>query len=165
MNNKFLTLSTNALLLAFTAWANASTIAVSISGTVMAPPSCVVNNNTDVSVKFGDDILTTQIDGVAYKLVAVPLSVTCTNLTDTTMSFKIGGTAAAFDSNLLKTSNNDLGIQFKVDGNNIPLGSNNNFIYSAVNPPTISAVLAKNSSATLSAGAFTASATITFAYQ
>ena len=48
---------------------------VTIRGTIVAPPSCVINGGSTLTVPFGDNLLTTRIDGIEYRR-AVPFTVT-----------------------------------------------------------------------------------------
>lgn len=49
---------------------------LSIRAVIIAPPPCVINNGSTLDVPFGNDLLTSRIDGVNYRR-GVPYTVTC----------------------------------------------------------------------------------------
>lgn len=140
---------------------------LTVKGSVTQPP-CTINGGAAISVNFGDDIMTTRIDGQAYKKMPVPYSVECEgDMTGASaLQIVIKGTAASFGSGLLKTDKSGLGVQFMASGVKFPI---NNaaipFDYLSGQPPAIDAVLAKDSAVTLTGGVFTATATMYVNYQ
>lgn len=123
---------------------------LSLRLTILAAPSCTINNNTIVAVNFGD-ILSTLIDGVNYKKEEVPYNLSCSNLTGAaTMS--LSGTAATFPggAGALYSGINDLGIAFYADSTKWNLGSSMNFNYNS--RPRIYAVPIKANGVTLTTG-------------
>ena len=140
--------------------AASSTIKVTV--TVIAPPPCVINNNNLIEVNFGNDVMTNRIDG-SYRKQTVVYSVECTNAPDNAMKMQIQGTGAGFDSEVLKTNMDDLGVALLYNGNRQPINTWVNFTYP--NMPTIEVVPVKLAGATLSGGAFSAGATMKVEYQ
>lgn len=130
---------------------------VSIRGVIVAPPSCVVNGGTTLNVPFGDNLMTTRIDGVNYRRT-VPYTLTCTNLPHNSMTLKLTGTGAVFDATALATNKADLGIRLYLNGNRWNLNTPVSFTYP--NRPGMEAVPIKKSGSMLSGGAFRAVATL-----
>ncbi|AOE97958.1 exotoxin [Serratia surfactantfaciens] len=138
----------------------ATTIKVTV--TIVAPPPCVINNNNLIEVNFGNDVMTTRIDG-SYKKQEVVYSVECKNAPNNAMKLQIQGTGAGFDSEVLRTDKEGLGIALLRNGNPQPINSWINFTYP--NLPQFEAVPVKQAGATLSGGKFTAGATMKVEYQ
>ncbi|MCW6016555.1 fimbrial protein [Serratia marcescens] len=137
----------------------ATTIKVTV--TIVAPPPCVINNNNLIEVNFGNDVMTTRIDG-SYKKQPVVYSVECKNAPNNAMKLQVQGTAG-FDSEVLKTNKDGLGVALLRNGNRQPINTWINFTYP--NLPTLEAVPVKQAGATLSGGAFSAGATMKVEYQ
>lgn len=133
---------------------------ISIKGVVLMPPPCVVNAAGTLSVAFGTDLLTTRINGVNYSK-SVPYTVTCGPQPTKLMTLKLTGTGAVFDTNALRTNKTDLGIKLLVGGVAWPLNTTVNFTHPTL--PVVTAVLVKKAGSTLTAGSFTASATLVVA--
>ncbi|MEL5445946.1 fimbrial protein [Serratia ureilytica] len=135
---------------------------VSVKVTVLAPLPCVLNGNQPIEVNFGDEVLTTRINGENY-LTPVDYKFTCTEPEKNGMRLLLAGTGAGFDGKLLQTSVGGLGIAFLNNGSRIALNSWQNFTYPAL--PKLEAVPVKQANATLPTGEFTASATLRVDYQ
>ncbi|MDC6668157.1 fimbrial protein, partial [Leclercia adecarboxylata] len=63
------------LLWAFSLGAQAETN-LTIRAVIIAPPPCVINSGSTLDVPFGNDLLTSRVDGVNYRR-GVPYTVTC----------------------------------------------------------------------------------------
>ena len=137
-------------------------VSVSIRGVILAPPPCVINAGSTLNVPFGDDLMTTRIDGVNYRR-SVPYTLTCGPQPSNTMKITLQGTGAGFGSAYLGTSKSDLGIKLLLNGAAWPLNNAVNFTYPTL--PVIEAVPVKNPGSTLTGGAFSASATLVVALQ
>lgn len=135
---------------------------VTISGVVVAPPSCVINGGSTLTIAFGDELMTTRIDGTTYRR-GVPYTVTCTSYPSNAMTLELKGSGAAFDAGTLATSKTDLGIRLLVNGVNWPLNSIVKFTYPTL--PGMEAVPVKRAGSTLTGGAFSAVATLVVAQQ
>lgn len=138
----------------------ASTVTVSV--TVLAPLPCTLNGSKPIEVNFGDEVMTTRIDGSSYRQ-PVDYGLSCNGPAKNAMRLQIAGGAAGFDGQLLKTSVNGLGIALLRDGVRMPLNSWQNFTYP--NVPKLEAVPVKQSGVALPTGEFTASATLRADYQ
>ncbi|WP_353052216.1 fimbrial protein [Serratia marcescens] len=150
------------LMYALQVQAGTSTRNVYVTVTVVAPPSCVINNNNLIEVNFGNDVMTTRIDG-SYKKQPVVYSVKCQNAPNNAMKMQIQGTGAGFDGEVLQTNKDGLGVALLRNGNRQPINRWINFTYP--NLPTLEAVPVKQAGATLSGGAFSAGATMKVEYQ
>lgn len=135
-------------------------VSVSIRGVIIAPPSCIINSGSTLNVPFGNDMMTTRVDGTNYRR-GVPYTVSCTGHTSNDMTLKLQGTATVFDAKALSTSNADLGVKLYINGAAWNLNTPTNFTYPTL--PAIEAVPVKRPASTLRAGAFSASATLVVA--
>lgn len=124
--------------------------------TVIAPPSCVINNNL-IEVNFGYDVMTTCID-CSYKKQPVVYSVECKNALNNAMKLQIQDTSADFDGEVLQTNKDGLGGALLRNGSRQPINSWINFTYP--NLPAQEAVPVKQAGATLRGGEFSAGATM-----
>lgn len=137
-------------------------VSVYIRGVILAPPPCVINAGSTLNVPFGDDLMTTRIDGVNYRR-GVPYTLTCGPQPSNNMKITLQGTGAGFGSAYLGTSKSDLGIKLLLNGAAWPLNNAVNFTYPTL--PVIEAVPVKKPGSTLTGGAFSASATLVVALQ
>ncbi|CFQ54536.1 fimbrial protein [Yersinia aleksiciae] len=149
-------------LLSSSAWALNKVAAVNITVSIFAAPPCVINSNSTINVDFGDDLLTSRIDGVNY-MKPISYNLDCTTAASNTLKMSIKGDGAALDASYLQTSNNGLGIKLMRSGQALPLNSTFNFTYPTI--PVLQAVPIKQTSAALATGLFTASATMVVEYQ
>lgn len=143
------------------AWAETP---LTVKVTVLAPLPCEINGGKPIEVNFGDGLMTTRLDGANYR-TEVKYSIRCTRPEKNGMKLQIAGTGAGFDSKLLKTNVNGLGIAFLKDDSRIALNSWQNFTFSASQAPKLEAVPVKQAGATLPEGEFLASATLRVDYQ
>lgn len=138
----------------------ASTVTVSVN--IFAAPPCVINSNNTINVDFGDDLLASRIDGVQY-MKPVSYTLDCTAAASNALKMSITGNGAVFDTNVLRTTNTDLGVQLMRNGQPLTLNSAFNFTYPSA--PVLQAVLVKKTNATLSTGYFSGTATLVVEYQ
>lgn len=131
-------------------------------GTLVEPPPCVVNGDSLIEVDFGNDVMTTRIDG-SYKKMPVNYLVECKDVSSNAMKIQIQGNGVSFDSDVLQTNKSNLGIKFLRNGSAQPINSWINFTYPSL--PKFEAVPVKKNSAVLSGGVFTAGATMKVEYQ
>ncbi|CAI1596225.1 fimbrial protein [Serratia quinivorans] len=152
-----------ALLAALPAAQAAETANVTVRVTIVAAPPCEINNNNDIEVNFGNDVLTTRVDGSAYKKMPVTYSINCSGGPSNSVKMRIEGTGAGFDNSVLSTNQADFGIALLNNGSRYPINSWVNF--SAPSPPRLEAVPAKRAGVTLKGGPFSAGATMKVEYQ
>lgn len=135
---------------------------LTIRAVIIAPPPCVINGGSTLDVPFGNDLLTSRVDGVNYRR-GVPYTVTCDSPFSNALSLELKGTAAAFDNRALATRKADLGVRLFVNGADWPLNTGVNFTYP--NFPVVQAVPVKRAGSQLTGGAFDATATLVVDYQ
>ncbi|EKN3345447.1 exotoxin [Yersinia ruckeri] len=133
---------------------------VSITGIILAPPPCVINGNKDISVDFGNRVMTKLVNGVNY-LQEINYSVTCNNAPSNSMRMQIEGDSAGFTTKALKTTNVNLGVEILINGNN--QSGWFNFTYPSM--PKLEAVPIKRSGSTLTTGPFMGIATLIVEYR
>lgn len=134
-----------------------------IKVTVLKPP-CSVNGNKPVEVDFGE-VMTTSINGKDYRRQLVEYTLDCKGKGAwTAMRLQVSG-KVGFDNTALGTSIDGLAIRFQKGqgGDTLPVNKWLNFTYP--NKPELWAVPTMEPGATLKAGAFSASATLSVDYQ
>ncbi|MFV8987814.1 fimbrial protein [Serratia fonticola] len=139
-----------------------SAMPVNIRGTVILPPPCTINNNQTIWVDFGDEVMTTRIDGVNYKQT-ISYSLSCDIQKSNDLKMRIQGGPAGFGTGLLGTNNGDLGIALYYGTQRLNINTWFNYTYPT--QPVLYAVPVKRSGATLAGGEFNASATLLIDYQ
>lgn len=133
---------------------------MNLHGTLVVP-SCVVNDNKTIDVDFGD-VLTTRVDGKNYRK-QISYTLTCEGGAGKALKLQVQGTATAFNGELLGTSVTGLGIRLQNGDSNLPVNDWVKFTYP--NKPTLWAVPVQKSGVTLAGGQFSATATLSVAYQ
>ena len=134
--------------------------AISISGTVLAPPACTVNGGGTVSVDFGTDLLTLDIDGTNFSQ-RVKYSYDCKK-SNVWLKMRIDGTPF-INTDALDTSKSDLGIAFRANGTLLRIGQS--LAFSSESAPFLIATPVKRSGSVLKGGPFFASATLVIEFQ
>lgn len=144
------------------------TTTINVSGVLLDTPDCTVNGNNSIDVDFGDDVVISRIDGLTYKKTQLIYSLVCTSLAKQGLTVTVKGTPASFNSQLIATDKEGLGIQMLLYGA-IPIGPGTamNFDYSDTNSNAVNlwAVLSAQSGATLTATDFSGAGTLVFGYQ
>ncbi len=139
----------------------AETYTLTVKVTVVEK-TCDINNNQPITVDFGEMVIK-NIDGAAYE-TDIPYTLQCEDAaSNPALRFMFGTTGASFNANLLKTSENNLGLRLKQNGNNWNLNNWLNFTYNTV--PTLTAVPVPNGTGGIDAGDFTASGTLSVEYR
>lgn len=95
---------------------------LTVRAVIVAPPPCVINGGSTLDVPFGNDLLTSRVDGVNYRR-DVPYTVTCGAPFSNAMTLELKGAGAAFDSRVLLTRKPDLGVKLFVNGADWPLNT------------------------------------------
>jgi len=148
-----------ALLIAFKGQANTH---LEIKVIVSVPPPCIVNNNRPIEVNFGDAVMTTRLDGNHYR-TPIDYKLTCGGQKSNAMRLRLRGNNADFNNQLLATDKSGLGIALLNNGVSTQVNSLFNFTYP--NLPVLEAVPVKQDGVALTAGKFTAAATLEVFYQ
>ena len=136
----------------------AMTLTVRVS--VVSEP-CIINGGRPIAVDFGDDLLTSKVDGSRY-MKNIDYSLECSDAVDGRLKMTISGVGAGFDSTVLQADQANLGIRLLHDGQPMPL--NEPLSFSPQDKPALQAVPVKNPADKLRAGAFAASATLSVEY-
>lgn len=136
-----------------------ATAPIVISGSINAKPQCVVNNNQTIRVAFGDDLITSKVNGVNY-LRTIDYTLECKNAGQSLMKMKVAGAAATFNNAAIQTNKANLAIALRANGNPLPIGTWLAFNYP--NKPVLQAVPV--SGGVLATGAFSAAATLMVEY-
>lgn len=139
---------------------HASTSTITVKVTITAPP-CEINNNKLIEVDFGNDVLTTRVDG-NYKKRTVDYSVQCKGGSSNSVRMRIDGDGAPFNGEVLATKKTDFGIEILNNGKRMPINRWLNFTYP--NWPQLEAVPVKRPGSTLAGGAFSSGATMKVEY-
>lgn len=150
-----------ALGIAVSASLSASTTTLTIQGTILLPPPCVINDDAPISVSF-DEVLTTRVDGSNYRK-RVKYTLQCKSASSNALKMMIQGGSAGFGNGALQTSIPNLGINLETDSGAFPVNTWLNFAFPQ--QPTLYAVPVKRPGSTLSAAGFSAAATMIVDYQ
>jgi type 1 fimbria pilin len=139
----------------------AATVNITVKGVITAKPKCDINAGKDINVSFGDNLLTTKIDGVNYRK-RIPYFVSCTgdiSGTNALLKVSLQGVEPGFGKGLLRTNNANLGIKLlQENGEQVMLNTWLNFTYP--NTPLLYAVPVKRDGNTLQGGIFSGAATL-----
>ncbi|ROL62708.1 hypothetical protein BLX41_31745 [Pseudomonas protegens] len=133
-----------------------------ISVTIIARPSCVINNNRVIEVDFGNDMLTTGVDGSNYEK-RVSYTLECKTGSKNEMRMFIRGRLAGFGDGLLGTTNADVGVRIRLNGIAMPVGERGQS-FTAPSTPQLTAVPVKRPGSTLTGGYFSAGAIMSVEY-
>ena len=135
----------------------------SITAMVLEEAQCMVNNNENIVVQFGDvDI--TKIDGSSYLRKQLDLHLTCEHLQNNQLTLQVYGASAQFNTALLAVPEKP-GLGVRLLNNGTPQAINEDFTLNYGDNTILEAVLDKDVDATLMGGEFTASATLRVTYQ
>lgn len=148
-------------LIFFSPAGQAATAPITISGTITSKPQCVVNNNQTIRVEFGDDLVTTEVNGSKY-LRTIDYALKCDGNSKNAMKMRVVGVAAAFDGSAVQSNKTNLGIALRANGAPLTIGNWLNFTYP--DKPILQAVPVKGGGV-LTAGTFSAGATLMVDYQ
>jgi type 1 fimbria pilin len=134
---------------------------ISFRGTLIEPPPCQVNNDTNIDVPF-DKIGVNTIDGVNHRQ-KVNYVLNCTADPAWSMVLTLLGPAAAFERATLQTNIAELGIKLYQNGQPFELNAPINI--DPQHPPLLEAVPVKKPDAELKEGPFEVTATLRADYQ
>lgn len=136
-------------------------------GTLRESVPCEINDGGVIDVDFGERVGVKRVNGVNY-LLPVPYVLDCskasTQINGLDLTLTLKGDPTSFDSAAVRTpQKEDFGIQIKQNGE--PFEMNKPLKINLNSPPRLEAVPVKRPGATLSEGAFEATATLLAAYQ
>lgn len=132
-------------------------------GTLIESPPCTINDGGMVDVDFGERVGVNKVDGVNY-LKTMDYRITCEpGATGLDMALTLSGVQTGYDAAAVQTDLPDLGIRVLQNGK--PFTINTPLSVDPKSPPTLEAVPVKTPGATLTEGAFVATATLKAEYQ
>lgn len=137
-------------------------VPVNFYGTLIVPPPCEINNKQDITVLFPDNMLTGKVDGLSYE-TKINLGLNCSSATSTMLKLQFSGVAASFDSSVVSTTKQNLGIEIRNDGKKLPINTWVNFNSNV--PLTLTAIPVKAPGLLLDGGKFTAYTMLLVDYQ
>ncbi|EOY5052097.1 fimbrial protein [Serratia marcescens] len=136
---------------------------MAFSGTLNAPPPCVINNGQRIEVDFGQQVGISQVDGQRY-LQNVNYRIDCEpGSSGQTLGLTLVAAASGFDVAAVPTNVPDLAIRLLLAGN--PFVLNKRMPIDAANTPRLQAVPVKRPGGALTPQAFSAQATLLADYQ
>lgn len=136
------------------------TLNVKIHGTLKRIP-CVINNDKTIAIEFGN-VGVNKVDGVNYKQ-PIDYTLECEDRDETaSLHMTLRGVQASYNTGAVNTNIPGLGIEILQNGS--PVTINKSFVIDFNSPPRLEAVPV-SSGATLSEGAFSATATLLAEYE
>lgn len=138
---------------------------INFKGKLIEPPNCTINDGQSIEVDFGNEIMTSRVDGSLYTK-SISHGIKCSKPELAAMKLQIKGIGASFDGTSLQTSNENLAIQLSANGKKLGVNEWLDFDYTDdASIPKLDAVPMKKPSATLAGGDFTATATLMVDYK
>ncbi|HAT5004753.1 MULTISPECIES: fimbrial protein [Serratia] len=145
----------------------AQAVNVNFTGKLVEQPDCVLNAGKDIAVNF-DNVVVKKIDGVSYKKMEIPYSVSCTGGDPNSGQLKVMLDFVPVswgDYNPLQSSIPNLGLRITQGSGDTTYVSKTKLSIDAANPTKLYAVPIGRPSAMLTGGDFTGSATMTVMYE
>lgn len=135
---------------------------VGFKGSLIEQPPCVINDGKLITVDFGNEVMTTRIDGKNYT-ETVDFSLDCSAAVgNAPLKLRVAGAKAGF-AEALDGLVPGLGIALFLDGQ--PLKPNEWQTFASTVKPEIKAVPVKDSAVTLDGGSFRVLASLEMEYQ
>lgn len=134
---------------------------LSIIGSILIPPPCVINNLKPITLEFGE-VFTTRVDGQHYRR-QIEYTLECSEANVNTLRMMIRGNDAGFGNGELRTTVNDLGLMLDADGN--VLYVNSWIPFNTPQQPKLYATPVKRPGSTLHGQTFSAVATMIVDYR
>lgn len=144
---------------------------ITLSGTLIEPPACTINEGSPIPINFGNNIGTSRIDGENYKRT-VDYKITCDddpNNAPWVLNLTVTGTPTTFDPAAVQmqiddSDSKDLGVKLILNGEDFKLNTPVE-IKQLSEQPELEAVPVKDGDATLPEGYFHATATLLAGYE
>ncbi|WP_219648069.1 fimbrial protein [Yersinia kristensenii] len=138
---------------------------MTFKGKLIEPPNCTINTGKPIDVDFGNEVMTSRVDGKLYSKT-ITHGLKCEKPELKAMKLQIKGSGASIDSKSLKTSNDNLAIELQANGKKLMLNEWLNFDYTDEGSvPKLTAVPVKNKDKALTGGTFNATATLLVDYK
>ncbi|HHL2502357.1 TPA: fimbrial protein, partial [Yersinia enterocolitica] len=117
---------------------------MNFKGKLIEPPNCTINSGKPIEVDFGNEVMTSRVDGKLY-IKPITHGLKCTSPELKAMKLQIKGGGASFDGKSLKTSNENLAIELQANGKKLNANEWLNFDYTdEASVPKLTAVPVKN---------------------
>lgn len=135
---------------------------IAFHGTLIEVPPCVVNDGRQVVVDFGDEVMTTRVDGSRYKQ-RIEFTVDCGVEFSSLQKVRIEGSPADFDPTVL--SGNPAGFGIALYHDDVRYTPGKWLPFDGADLPVLYAAPVKQDGVTLSGGAFSVLASLVVDYQ
>ncbi|HEI8819794.1 MULTISPECIES: fimbrial protein [unclassified Serratia (in: enterobacteria)] len=145
----------------------AQAINVNFTGKLVEQPDCILNAGKDITVNF-DNVAVKKIDGVGYKKMEIPYSVSCSGGTPNTGQLKVMLDFVEVswgDYRPLQSNIPNLGLRITQGAGDTTYASKTKLDIDEKNPTKLYAVPIARPGASLVGGDFTGSATMTAMYE
>lgn len=145
----------------------AQAVEVKFSGRLVEQPDCVLNAGKDIAVNFAD-VAVKKIDGVSYKKMEIPYTVSCSGGSPNSGQLKVMLDFVPVswgDYNPLQTTIPNLGLRITQGAGDTTYVSKTKLSIDEANPTKLYAVPIGRPGAMLAAGDFSGSATMTAMYE
>ena len=145
----------------------AQAVNVNFTGKLVEQPDCILNAGKDITVNF-DNVAVKKIDGVGYKNMEIPYSVSCSGGTPNTGQLKVMLDFVEVswgDYKPLQSSITNLGLRITQGAGDTTYTSKTKLNTDENNPTKLYAVPIARPGASLVSGDFTGSATMTAIYE
>lgn len=150
------------LFLILTVSARDNEVDLKITGNILLPPPCKINQGSNVDVNFGD-VLTKSIKGLEQKR-EINYQIECGyNNNNWDMYLSVNGIKSDFDKNGLKTNIDNLAVKFSLDHEMLELGKKYRINENTLG--TLWAILIKKKNSELPSGYFFATGTLLVEYK
>ncbi|TGZ35249.1 putative fimbrial-like protein YfcQ [Photobacterium damselae subsp. damselae] len=138
-------------------------ININVTGVVVSPPPCKINNDVDIAVDFGKVSLNSLDDINSNKNTKIiDLSISCDSSVTSNIALSLSADKAMFNPDFVKTSVEDLGIELFVD--DIPLLPGKSVNLRKSKNAKFKAKLVKKKGSVLDEGDFTANSVLLVSY-
>ncbi|QXX96922.1 fimbrial protein [Serratia marcescens] len=146
---------------------SAQAVNVKFTGKLVEQPTCTLNDGKDVSVDF-TNVVINKIDGVNYKKMEIPYSVSCNggsaNAGD--LKVKLAFTPVSWgDGKPLQSNITNLGLRITQGTGDTTYVSDTKLIIDAANPTKLYAIPIARPGSSLIGADFTGTATLTAEYE
>ncbi|WP_421512476.1 fimbrial protein (plasmid) [Enterobacter sp. JS8-1] len=135
---------------------------VTFHGTLIEAPPCVVNGGEPIVVDFGNEVMTTRIDGVTYKK-DINFTLDCSEAISRKQKIRISGSTATFDTKALSAGQPGFAIALYQGTERYTPGEW--LLFTDPVLPDLKAVPVKQDGVTLDGGRFTVLASLVVDYQ
>ncbi|WP_187181541.1 fimbrial protein [Serratia nevei] len=145
----------------------AQAVKVNFTGKLVEQPVCTLNDGKDISVDFANVVIN-KIDGVAYKKMEIPYSVSCSGGSENAGDLKVNLSFAPVswgDGKPLQSSVGNLGLRITQGAGDTTYVSDTKLIINAANPTKLYAVPIARPGTMLVGADFTGNATLTAEYE